>query len=123
MPCLTHHVSIGGPQSAWQDQWSTRWNHNGANHLALHLALCSQLRCSVWASAGYVVFAPNPTGSTTFGQELTDAIAEDWGGAPFDDMRAGWTKFLKDYPEVDPERAVAAGASWGGYAIKYVCSW
>ena len=51
-------------------------------------------------------------------------------------MQAGWKFALEKYPEVrrssipvrrfdivqqiDSERAVAAGASWGGYAIKYI---
>ena len=52
--------------------------------------------------------------------ELTDAIRKDWGGKPFVDMIKGWKHVLHDYPEVDPDRAVAAGASWGGYAIKCV---
>jgi dipeptidyl aminopeptidase/acylaminoacyl peptidase len=90
---LAHERRSGGPQGAWEDQWSTRWNPN------------------VWASAGYVVFAPNPTGSTTFGQALTDAIAGDWGGAPFDDMRAGWAKFLEEYPEVDKSRAIGTAST------------
>jgi dipeptidyl aminopeptidase/acylaminoacyl peptidase len=90
---LAHKRPIGGPQAALQDQWSTRWNLN------------------VWASAGYVVFAPNPTGSTTFGQALTDGIVGDWGGAPFDDMRAGWTKLLEEYPEIDKSRAIGTSSS------------
>ena len=32
--------------------------------------------------------------------ELTDAIAEDWGGAPFVDLKKGWDYALKQYPEV-----------------------
>jgi dipeptidyl aminopeptidase/acylaminoacyl peptidase len=92
----------GGPQGAWEDQWSTRWNPN------------------VFAHQGYFVIAINPTGSTTFGQELTDAITEDWGGAPFVDMKKGWEYALKQYPEIDPHKAVAAGASWGGYAINWI---
>ncbi|TFK52466.1 alpha/beta-hydrolase [Heliocybe sulcata] len=92
----------GGPQGAWEDQWSTRWNPN------------------VFASQGYVVIAMNPTGSTTFGQNLTDAITEDWGGKPFVDMQKGYKYVLEHYPEIDPERAVAAGASWGGYAINWI---
>jgi dipeptidyl aminopeptidase/acylaminoacyl peptidase len=92
-PFLAHKGPVGGPQSVLPDQWSTRWNLN------------------VWASAGYVVFAPNPTGSTTFGQALTDAIAGDWGGAPFDDMRAGWTKLLEEYPEIDKSRAIGTSSS------------
>jgi len=50
--------------------------------------------------------------------EFTDAIAEDWGGKPFTDLIKGWEYVLRQYPQVDPDRAVAAGASWGGYAIK-----
>ncbi|KZT11901.1 alpha/beta-hydrolase [Laetiporus sulphureus 93-53] len=92
----------GGPQGAWEDQWSTRWNPN------------------VFAQQGYVTIAMNPTGSTTFGQEFTDAISEDWGGKPFVDMQKGWKYILDNYPEIDPERAVAAGASWGGYAINWI---
>lgn len=58
-------------------------------------------------------------GSTSFGQDFTDAIAENWGGRPFEDLQKGWKYILNKYPEIDQERAVAAGASWGGYAIKY----
>ncbi|PSR70526.1 hypothetical protein PHLCEN_2v13565 [Hermanssonia centrifuga] len=92
----------GGPQGAWEDQWSTRWNPN------------------IFAQQGYFTVAINPTGSTTFGQELTDAIQKDWGGKPFVDMLNGWKYILDKYPEVDPDRAVAAGASWGGYAINWI---
>ncbi|KIK57262.1 hypothetical protein GYMLUDRAFT_173098 [Collybiopsis luxurians FD-317 M1] len=92
----------GGPQGAWEDQWSTRWNPN------------------VFAQQGYFTVAMNPTGSTSFGQALTDAIAGDWGGKPFVDMQKGWKYILDHFPEVDADRAVAAGASWGGYAINWI---
>ncbi|KAI0269780.1 alpha/beta-hydrolase [Gloeopeniophorella convolvens] len=92
----------GGPQGVWDDRWSTRWNPN------------------VFAQQGYFLVAINPTGSTTFGQELTDAIAKDWGGKPFVDLQKGWKYALDKYPEIDPDRAVAAGASWGGYAINWI---
>ncbi|PPQ63625.1 hypothetical protein CVT24_004378 [Panaeolus cyanescens] len=92
----------GGPQSAWEDQWSTRWNPN------------------MFTQQGYFVIMINPTGSTTFGQEFTDDIAEDWGGKPFVDMIHGWKHALHQYPEIDADRAVAAGASWGGYAINWI---
>ncbi|KAF9533220.1 Alpha/Beta hydrolase protein [Crepidotus variabilis] len=92
----------GGPQGAWEDQWSTRWNPN------------------VFAQQGYFVIMINPTGSTTFGQDFTDAIAEDWGGKPFVDLIAGWKYILTKHPEIDADRAVAAGASWGGYAINWI---
>lgn len=92
----------GGPQGAWDDNWSTRWNPN------------------VWAQQGYVIVAINPTGSTTFGQDFTDAISGDWGGRPFEDLRKGWAYVRQHYPQIDFDRAVAAGASWGGYAVNWI---
>lgn len=50
--------------------------------------------------------------------DLVDAITKDWGGKPFVDLQKGWKYALDKYPEIDSNRAVAAGASWGGYAIK-----
>jgi pre-mRNA-splicing helicase BRR2 len=56
----------GGPQGAWEDVWSTRWNP------------------AVFANAGdgWVVVAINPTGSTGYGQNFTDAIQGNWGTRP-----------------------------------------
>ncbi|KAG1772414.1 Alpha/Beta hydrolase protein [Suillus occidentalis] len=92
----------GGPESAWYDQWSTRWNPN------------------VFASQGYVVVAINPTGSTSFGQKFTDGINKNWGGRPIQDLLMGWKYILQEYPEIDQNRTVAAGASYGGYAINWI---
>ncbi|EGN98332.1 hypothetical protein SERLA73DRAFT_74559 [Serpula lacrymans var. lacrymans S7.3] len=93
----------GGPQWAWKDNWSApNWNH------------------ILFAEHGYFTIAMNPTGSTTFGQEFTDSITGDWGGKPFVDMQNGFKYILDNYPQIDPERAVAAGASWGGYAINWI---
>lgn len=92
----------GGPESAWFDQWSTRWNPN------------------VFASQGYVVVAINPTGSTSFGQNFTEGINQNWGGRPIQDLLMGWKYILQEYPEIDHNRTVAAGASYGGYAINWI---
>jgi dipeptidyl aminopeptidase/acylaminoacyl peptidase len=35
-------------------------------------------------------------------------------------MRAGWSHFLSEYPEVDPSRVGAIGGSWGGYAVNLI---
>jgi len=96
-------VIHGGPQGAWTDQWSSA----GCN-------------LNVFAQQGYFVVAINPTGSTTFGQEFIDAITEDWGGKPFVDLKKGWDYILAKYPQIDADRAVAVGASWGGYAINWI---
>ncbi|WVQ79967.1 hypothetical protein IAT38_002068 [Cryptococcus sp. DSM 104549] len=92
----------GGPQGAWEDSWSTRWNP------------------AVYASQGYFVVAINPTGSTGYGQDFTDAISGDWGGKPFKDLLAGYHAALSKYPEIDRERTTALGASYGGYMINWI---
>ncbi|KAI9792581.1 MAG: hypothetical protein M1816_002101 [Peltula sp. TS41687] len=92
----------GGPQGAWLDSWSTRWN------------------LAVFAEQGYVVVAPNPTGSTGYGQEFVDAIQGEWGGRPYEDLVAGFEYLKETMPYVDFDRAVALGASYGGYMVNWI---
>lgn len=92
----------GGPQSAWNDQWSTRWNP------------------AVFAEQGYVVIAPNPTGSTGYGQPFTDAIRDSWGGRPYEDIYRGFLHIKENLDYVDTSRAVALGASYGGYMMNWI---
>jgi dipeptidyl aminopeptidase/acylaminoacyl peptidase len=64
--------------------------------------------------AGFAVGLVNYRGSTGYGREWTDALIGDVGGPEVEDVNAG----LHDLVErgiADPERAVIAGFSWGGY--------
>ncbi|KAF2118469.1 dipeptidyl-peptidase-like protein V precursor [Lophiotrema nucula] len=92
----------GGPQGAWEDGWSTRWNP------------------AVFAEQGFIVVCPNPTGSTGYGQDFTDAIKGEWGGLPYEDLVKGfeWIKENLDY--VDTSHSVALGASYGGYMMNWI---
>lgn len=90
----------GGPQSAWTDDWHYRWN------------------LSLWAAQGYVIFAPNPRGSTGFGQKFTDEISGDWGGKVFRDLVKG-IEYAEALSYVDSTRKAAAGASFGGYMVNF----
>jgi dipeptidyl aminopeptidase/acylaminoacyl peptidase len=91
----------GGPQNAWLNSWSYRW--------------CP----SLWAAQGYVILAPNPRGSTGFGQKFTDAISGDWGGKVYEDLMKG-VDDMEAQPYIDPTRKAAAGASFGGYMVNYI---
>jgi dipeptidyl aminopeptidase/acylaminoacyl peptidase len=91
----------GGPQGAWTDGWSYRWNPE------------------VFAAYGYVVYAANPRGSTSFGQQFTDEISGDWGGRVFDDLMRQ-ADDLASLSYVDRDRIGAAGASFGGYMIDWL---
>jgi dipeptidyl aminopeptidase/acylaminoacyl peptidase len=59
-------------------------------------------------------------GSTGYGQAFTDAINDDWGGAPFEDLMEGLDFALAKFPFLDGDRMGALGASYGGYMINWV---
>ena len=91
----------GGPQGAWEDAWSYRWNPE------------------VFAAAGYIVFTPNPRGSTGYGQKFVDEISGDWAGKVFTDITNG-VAYLAALPFIDRDRMGAAGGSYGGYMIDWI---
>jgi dipeptidyl aminopeptidase/acylaminoacyl peptidase len=91
----------GGPQGAWNDNWGYRWNPQ------------------VFASAGYVVFMPNPRGSIGYGQKFLDEISGDWGGKVVADIFNGVEHVLK-MGYVDRNRLGAAGGSYGGYMVNWI---
>jgi dipeptidyl aminopeptidase/acylaminoacyl peptidase len=92
----------GGPQGFWGHAWSYRWNPQ------------------IFAADGYVVVMPNPRGSTGYGQKFIDEINGDWGGKPYDDIMAVTDHVMTGLPYADPERMVAAGASYGGFMIDWI---
>jgi dipeptidyl aminopeptidase/acylaminoacyl peptidase len=62
----------------------------------------------------------NPTGSTGYGQAYTDAISKDWNGVVMKELMGGLDAALKAFPNADPKRVVACGASYGGYAVNWL---
>jgi dipeptidyl aminopeptidase/acylaminoacyl peptidase len=92
----------GGPYGAWLNAWSTRWNP------------------LIFAEQGYIVVAPNPTGSSGFGNEFAEAIKGDWGGACYHDLEECIDYVERKMPYVDTERMVALGASFGGYMVNWI---
>jgi dipeptidyl aminopeptidase/acylaminoacyl peptidase len=92
----------GGPQGAWSDNWGYRWNPE------------------VFANAGYVVFAPNPRGSTSYGQQFVNEISGDWGGKAYVDIMNGVADVLRRNSFIDRSRIGAAGASYGGYMVNWI---
>jgi dipeptidyl aminopeptidase/acylaminoacyl peptidase len=91
----------GGPQGNWSDSWGYRWNPQ------------------MFAARGYVIFMPNPRGSTGYGQKFVEQISGDWGGKAYIDIMNGVDK-LAAMPFVDSTRIGAAGASFGGYMIDWI---
>jgi dipeptidyl aminopeptidase/acylaminoacyl peptidase len=67
-----------------------------------------------YVDAGFLVAMPNYRGSTGYGRAWRDALTGDPGFTDVDDVTAGLRDLLAR-DDVDPDRAVIAGWSWGGY--------
>jgi dipeptidyl aminopeptidase/acylaminoacyl peptidase len=92
----------GGPQGSWSDDFHYRWN------------------LQLFASKGYVVVAPNPRGSTGYGQKFTDEISQNWGGKVYTDLMNAYDYAVKNFSFIDTKNTFAAGASYGGYMINWI---
>lgn len=92
----------GGPQGAWEDEFHYRWNYQ------------------MFAAPGYVVAAVNFHGSVGYGQNFTDAVSHDWGGAPYEDLIIGIDYLTSTYDFIDANRIGAAGASYGGFMVNWI---
>ncbi|KAF2708189.1 alpha/beta-hydrolase [Pleomassaria siparia CBS 279.74] len=92
----------GGPQSSLGDVWSVRWN------------------VRLWAEQGFVVAVPQFTGTPSYGQAFTDAIQGNWGGTPYQDIVKLFDHLEANVSYVDTDKAVCAGASFGGYMTNWI---
>ncbi|OCF38538.1 hypothetical protein I317_07694 [Kwoniella heveanensis CBS 569] len=92
----------GGPASAFRDWWNIRWNP------------------LIYAARGYFVMACNQTGSTGYGQKFVDDFKSQFGGRPVNDLEKGLKAALNEFPQIDPERCVALGASAGAQCIHFI---
>ncbi|RYZ73090.1 MAG: S9 family peptidase [Lysobacteraceae bacterium] len=92
----------GGPQGSFGNGWSYRWNPQ------------------TYAGQGYAVVMIDFHGSTGYGQAFTDAISQDWGGKPLEDLQKGWAAAQKKYAFLDGGNACALGASYGGYMVNWI---
>jgi dipeptidyl aminopeptidase/acylaminoacyl peptidase len=66
------------------------------------------------------VVTPNPTGSTGYGMAFQNGIRNNWGGRPYEDLVKGFEYVEENLSYVDTSRAVALGASYGGYMVNWI---
>ena len=92
----------GGPQGSSNNSWSYRWNP------------------AVFAGAGYGLVAVDFHGSTGYGQAFTDAIRNNWGGWPLEDLQKGLAAATAKFTWLDGGNACALGASYGGYMMNWI---
>ena len=95
-------VVHGGPQGSFGNGWSYRWNSR------------------LFSAPGYAVVSVDFHGSTGYGQAFTDAIRNDWGGKPLEDLKKGLAFATARDPQLDANNACALGASYGGYMMNWI---
>jgi dipeptidyl aminopeptidase/acylaminoacyl peptidase len=95
-------VVHGGPQGSFGNAWSYRWNSR------------------LISAPGYAVVSVDFHGSTGYGQAFTDAIRNDWGGKPLEDLKKGLAFAIARDPQLDGDNACALGASYGGYMMNWI---
>ncbi len=74
----------------------------------------------VWTANGYVVYVPEPSGATGYGQEFAARHVNDWGQLTAREVIEGTRAFLAAHPFVDPARVGCIGASYGGFLTEYL---
>ena len=92
----------GGPQGSFNNSWSYRWNPR------------------LFSAPGYGIVSVDFHGSTGYGQAFTDAIHQNWGGWPLQDLKLGLAYATPHDPQLDANNACAAGGSYGGYMMNWI---
>ena len=92
----------GGPESSWTSSWSYRWNPQ------------------LFANQGYAVVMINPHGSTGVSTEFREAVRNDFGGVPYEDIINGLKYAINNNDYMDINNVCAAGGSYGGYMINWI---
>jgi len=92
----------GGPQGTSNNSWSYRWKPGVVRRRRLR--------------AGSNRFH----GSTGYGQAFSDAIRNNWGGWPLEDLQKGLKAATSKFDWLDADNACALGASYGGYMMNWI---
>ena len=73
-----------------------------------------------WAGLGYVVYVPQPSGATGYGQEFSALHVNNWGKTNARDIIEGTRKLLAEAPYLDSEKVGCFGSSYGGFMTMYL---
>lgn len=92
----------GGPQGSFNNSWSYRWNPR------------------LFTAPGYAAVSVDFHGSTGYGQAFTDAIHQNWGGWPLQDLQLGLAYATAHDPQLQADNACALGGSYGGYMMNWI---
>ena len=75
----------------------------------------------IWTDKGYLVFAPNPRGSSGYSDEFAQSNRYDLGGGDYRDIMTG-VDYIISKGFVDTTRMGVTGGSYGGYLTNWIIS-
>mgnify|MGYP000073646607 CR=1 FL=1 len=73
----------------------------------------------LYAAAGYVVFYPNPRGSTSYGEEFANLLYNNYPGEDYNDVMDG-VDYLVEKGIVDNNKLFVTGGSAGGIMTAWI---
>ncbi len=73
----------------------------------------------LYAAAGYMVFYPNPRGSTSYGEEFGNLLFNNYPGEDYNDVMDGLDTVIKK-GNVDEDRLYVTGGSAGGIMTAWI---
>ena len=73
----------------------------------------------LYSSAGYVVFYPNPRGSTSYGEEFGNLLYRNYPGDDYNDVMDGVDKMI-DLGYIDEDNLFVTGGSAGGIMTAWI---
>ncbi|KAL3463723.1 Alpha/Beta hydrolase protein [Aspergillus heterothallicus] len=103
------------------DQIEQIW-FTGANKRRVHWGTTGSFpNLALLAEQGYIVVAPNITGSIGYGEDFVNGTQHTFAGAPYLDLEAGLAYLEKcSVPYIDTARAVALGHGYGGFLVNWI---
>jgi len=73
----------------------------------------------LYAADGYIVFYPNPRGSTSYGEEFANLLYNNYPGEDYNDVMDG-VDYLIDQGLIDPDNLFVTGGSAGGIMTAWI---
>ncbi len=75
---------------------------------------------NIWAGQGYVVYVPEPSGATGYGQEFSARHVNDWGKRTAGEVIDATGVLLDTFGWADRDHVGCIGASYGGFLTEYI---
>jgi dipeptidyl aminopeptidase/acylaminoacyl peptidase len=102
----------GGPTSVTYDEFDPLLHHLVRGHG----------EAGRIGADGFIVVAPNPSGSLGFGEHYRRSVAGDWGGRMVEDVLSVVDEVVEQIPMANLSRVFLIGRSAGGYVTNILAT-